>query len=626
MAVFVTLHIGDVMKILTLDFESYDPCLLTYGMGSCLKYHFYTVPFEIVGCGLQTYDGTEEYIAFNVGNDFIGISYDLLEDHIKNHDAILCQNSLYDISILKYMYRDRPVWQDKLIIDTLLLAKHDDQSRFSYGLDALCQAYKCAEKKESDILHDYAWLSGIYQCEHRQSTGRECHTRPSKSVMNKFCMADLRRFPTDIVGEYCLQDVRATRALYDVLINKLSYLNLELDSDILKVCVDTKFNGVRIDLNKAKELLEKFKEVAKYEEDIVYRMLGCPREFHIGCNILLGELLHKKGYKLPVTKLGNLSLRAEWLKEQDDEIYTHISRYRKSLKVNEYLNKIIKYQDIIPEEAKVNGKGWLYPSLKPYGATATGRFSSGGGKGCNEISIQQIPRRDEEFGAPIRELFLPHDGENMVCGDYSGQESRLQVHHATLIGCTGAKQIAQMYIDNPRIDYHQLVADICGIERDHAKTINLGLSYGMGKTKLLNQLKVDFCRGTSILEQYSKLLPFMIELQIVVEKIIKKNGCIKLMDGSKLKLGEFERAGKALNKLVQGNAGVQCRMAMISAWKAGLKLLFSVHDEIVISSKEPIEDGKILKGCMEDSVQDLVKLEVPMYVEYGHGDNWGVAK
>jgi DNA polymerase I-like protein with 3'-5' exonuclease and polymerase domains len=616
------------MRILTLDFETYDPNLLKYGMGWCFKKHYPECEFDILGCGLIDHEDNNLYLDFT---DNYEDAKDQLIRLINSHDEILMHNSAYDLGCLYYLLEDySAIIKDKLVIDTLLLAKHDDQSRLSYSLSSLTEVYKCIEIKQSDILHDYAWLSGMYQKDHLKRTKRNCYTRPSYEVMNKWCMSDMRRFPSTILSEYCLQDVRATKSLYIVLDPLTSYLDRNRDSDILKVCIKCKYSGVRIDLNKCKELSSKFKEISRESENIVRKLLNVPETFNVNSNKQLGEALISHGFDIPHTESGNTSLRSTWLEEQSHEIFLHIRRHRKALKVEkDFIQKLINYQKIIPEFYREEGIGWLYPSLKPYGATTTGRFTSGGGQGCLEISIHQIPSRDEEFGAPIREIFLPHKDEKMICCDFSAQEPRLQVHYATKLGCSKAGEIAKAYQDNPALDYHQKVADMTKIIRAYAKTINLGLSYGMGIAKLCIELGLEYRAGKVLIAQYHRLLPFMQQLQTLTSKNLLKLGYIKTLGGRKLKLNSYVWEGKyitnekdALSKLIQGSAADQCIEAMILADRCGLKILYSVHDEIIISSKDSVKDLEILKDCMEN----CYNLIVPMYVEGGVGDNWREAK
>ncbi len=625
------------MRILTLDAETHDPLLLTHGQGWAFKYNFPEMPFEVLGFGYRTHEGGSSYIPIESTASLVQLLY-----LINTHDAILCHNAIYDIGALIYLFRERLNLDKLMILDTVLMAKLVNQHHMVYSLDSLTEHYKVT-RKESDILHDYAWNTGMYQKEHFELTGRNCNTRPSYAVLNKWCMSDMRRFPVDIVAEYCLKDVEATWSLYERLAPELEYLDLTKYSDITKVCLDVKKRGTRIDLKKARELEKKFDATAAESEKEVlaalqpgedlYEIQLILKQWPININSTkqLGEALLAKGYDLPRTEKGAPSLKSEWLEEQEHGVFKHIKRYRKSLKVKkDFIQKLLKYQEVIPDKYKQNDKGWLFPSLKPLGATMTGRFTSGGGTGSLELSIHQIPRRDEEFGAPVRELFLPHEGEKLICCDFSSQESRLQVHYAKLLNCNGVQPIVDAWIADPAMKYHHKVAEMTNLDYDTAKMINLGLSYGMHTKKLSQKMGVSEKEGDRIIKQYHKLLPFMQQLQQITARNILKLGYIKSIGGRRIYIdppynwrGKTRtQESKGLSKLIQSSAADQCIESMITAWKKGLHILFSVHDEITVSSSFPMAEEIELRLAMQNSF----KLEVPMIGESGIGDSWGAAK
>lgn len=615
------------MRILTLDAESWDPLLMTHGMGWAFKYNFPEMPFEVLGFGYRTHEGKTGYIHTYDTYELWGENE--LINLITSHDAILCHNASYDMGALLYLFRNRLPLDKLIILDTVLMAKLHNQHLLMYSLDSLTEHYKVV-RKEADILHDYAWTTGMYQKEHLDLTGRNCNTRPSYAVLNKWCMSDMRRFPVEIVAEYCLKDVEATWSLYEHLAPKLEYLDMERYSDIIKVCLDIKKRGTRIDLKKAAILESQFDKTAKESELVVQEEMGL-EELNINSTKQLGEALISKGYNLPSTEKGAPSLKSEWLEEQEHGVFKHIKRYRKALKVKkDFIQKLIKYQEVIPEKYRQNDKGWLFPSLKPLGATMTGRFTSGGGTGSLELSIHQIPRRDEEFGAPVRELFLPHEGEKLICCDFSSQESRLQVHYAKLLNCVGVQPIVDAWIEDPTMKYHNKVAELTNLDYDTAKMINLGLSYGMHTKKLSEKIGVSEAEGERIIKQYHRLLPFMQQLQQITARSILKLGYIKTIGGRRLYIDPpYKWAGKTrtqeqkgLSKLIQGSAADQCMESMIDAHKSGLSILFSVHDEVCISSSKAEDDLIMLKICMEDSYG----LMIPMICDGGTGDNWGAAK
>ena len=89
----------------------------------------------------------------------------------------------------------------------------------------------------------------------------------------------------------------------------------------------------------------------------------------------------------------------------------------------------------------------------------------------------------------IRSLFIPEEGHTWGCFDYSQQEPRILVHFASLMKLEGTGSIVDAYNDGSA-DFHQMIADMAGIERKQAKTINLGIMYGMGKNKLLSLIHI----------------------------------------------------------------------------------------------------------------------------------------
>ena len=632
-----------MVKILYLDCETKDPNLRKYGAGWVFKYHYPNYPFTVISVGMILHSGEEVYISVSDMNDLA----QLLEI-IKNHDTIVCHNALYDLGCLLYLYRHAIDLNKYTVIDTMILAKLYDQHIFEkhmasspYSLDTLCSVFNLSDKKETSLLTDYAWLSGIYQKARKIAMGRNTFKRPSEKMLKDFCYKDLTVFPSEVLEEYCLQDVRATKSLNEFLLSKLETTDEELKkySDLLLVCLSCKKNGVRVDLNKAKEIGKSFGQIAEDSMnsllDIICAKLGSShyRDINLNSTKQLGPILIELGYSLPLTKLGNPSIGKDWIESQpdNDSLLALLLRYRKALKVNkDFVQKVLKYQDAIPKANRDKDYGWLYPSIKPLGAYHTGRFTSGGGSGCLELSIHQIPRRDEEFGKPLREIFVAHEGEQLVCGDFNGQESRLQVHYASMLACSGTQAIINAWHKDPEMKYHNKVAELTGIDYDSAKMINLALSYGMHNKKLCVKLGLSEREGMALIKKYHQLLPFMQQLQNVTAKTLLKNGYVRTLGSRKLYIDpSYEWQGKvktqeskALSKLIQGSAADQCIQAMINAYRSGLKVLFSVHDEIVISTKSSFVDLAILKTCMEDTF----KLKVPVIADCNIGNSWGEAK
>ena len=155
------------------------------------------------------------------------------------------------------------------------------------------------------------------------------------------------------------------------------------------------------------------------------------------------------------------------------------------------------------------------------GGTVTGRFSS------SNPNLQQIPARDAEIKAMIRGLFLPDEGCKWGSFDYSSQEPRLLVHYCAML----PPKLRHYTIDNlieeyknGDPDFHQMVADMAGITRKSAKTVNLGIMYGMGKGKLANTLDITNDEATKLLNNYHMKVPFVKGLADQVALRASQNG------------------------------------------------------------------------------------------------------
>jgi DNA polymerase I-like protein with 3'-5' exonuclease and polymerase domains len=277
------------------------------------------------------------------------------------------------------------------------------------------------------------------------------------------------------------------------------------------------------------------------------------------------------------------------------------------------------------------------------GGTVTGRLS------MTSPNLQQVPARHEVIGPMVRGLFLPEEDEIWAANDFSSQEPRLLVHYATLLDLPGAEKMAEAYRNDPGTDFHQMVADLAGIKRKAAKTIGLGLMYGMGKQKLANSLELPLDEASELISVFHQKVPF---LRGTVDAVMRRiehptsGGSIRTLLGRKCRFPLWEpveygvnkalpyeqavaeygrrvkRAGtyKGLNRLIQGSAADQTKAAMVALKKAGFNLLLQVHDEVALSVKN-IEEAKAAAEVMVKAVN----LEVPSRVDVETGQSWGEA-
>ena len=214
---------------------------------------------------------------------------------------------------------------------------------------------------------------------------------------------------------------------------------------------------------------------------------------------------------------------------------------------------------------------------------------------------------------------------------------------------TGADKMVSAYHEDANTDFHQMVADMAGIKRKQAKTIGLGLMYGMGKGKLAASLDMEMDEASELLEVFHKKVPYLKgTVNAVMQRIDHpaSGGAIRTLLGRKCRfpLREPKQWGvnkalpyeqavieygrqvkraftyKGLNRLIQGSAADQTKAAMIALHKAGCHLLLQVHDEVAMSVKT-VDEARAAAEIMEKAVA----IEVPSRVDVEIGRSWGEA-
>jgi len=250
----------------------------------------------------------------------------------------------------------------------------------------------------------------------------------------------------------------------------------------------------------------------------------------------------------------------------------------------------------------------------------------------------------------IRSLFLPEKGETWGSFDYASQEPRLVVHYAKSLDLGGSDEFVHAFLDDPRTDFHQLAADLMGVSRKEAKTIGLGLIYGMGVNKLSHQLGVDLDEAKGLSRKYHQNIPFLKELAdkcsgrasrppYLIRTLLHRRCRFPMWEPVSVSRDEPVRtpynrekaeqtygpnnikvafAYKALNRLIQGSAADQTKMAMVELHKEGLLPLVQIHDELAMSVPDRDTAHKV-----REIMESCVRLHVPSVVDMECGPNWG---
>jgi len=341
--------------------------------------------------------------------------------------------------------------------------------------------------------------------------------------------------------------------------------------------------------------------------------------------------------KLPYdqTATGAPSFTKNFLSQHPNEIAQAIAQAREINKAHTtFIDTILEHEH----------KGRIHADINQIrsddGGTVTGRFS------YSNPNLQQIPARSKKIGPLIRSLFLPE--ENCVWGafDYSQQEPRIVVHYAALSQLQGVSDIVDAYREGDA-DFHQAVAEMADINRKDAKTINLGLMYGMGKNKLMAELGLLVEQAEKLLKKYHERAPFVKQLIDAVSRRAQERGRIRTIGGRICHFDLWEPASfgihkplphadalsehgpgikraftyKALNKLIQGSAADMTKIAMVKLYREGIIPMIQIHDELDVSVENPKQAQKII-----EIMEEAVKLEVPNKVDYEKGQSWGDIK
>lgn len=637
------------MNILTIDFESKDPYIgQGYGAGWVYALRGYENPeFKLLGASIKFNDGHTSYVT----------NLQEVANFVLKSDILVMHSAQYDIGCLLVLFKQLGIewanYKDIAIHDTMIMAKLVDQNQFSYSLENCSKRYGGTEKSKQ-TLTDYVWISGLYQLWYKDNYEVNKKTRPKEDDLFDFAITHLDQIPQEIVEEYCNFDVEATYDLYQVLKQKIDKFPEEFDlnlfSTVTKACVDMKARGVRIDVDMAKANITKLQSKIDTLLKEIYEEVGY--EFNIDSSAQVVNALKRVGIsEFSTTAKGNEGANKKWLEQQPYEICKKIIKTRNYEKIiHDFLIKLLESQDIHRQNGSDDCR--VFPNFNILGATKTGRMSSSALKKARkkternyELNFQQIPKRgeDEDAARLVRAVFIADEGEKWISADYSNQEQRLQVDFARLLKLDGAQVPLQELKNNPYTDFHQMVADICGIGRSEAKTINLGLSYSLGQAKLCKSLglptkwvfskrfgrdiEVADIEGKLILDKYHEFLGFMKELQQKAADSLLRYGYVKTLAGRKLYQDppKFEEGRvqkyeyKGLSKIIQGSGADMIYKAIANCYEKGLKLLLPVHDELNISSGNSERDVVLLKECMENTYS---RIEVPMVTEITIGDNW----
>jgi len=592
-------------KEIAIDLETCDPDLLELGSGNV------TGRGKIVGIAVAV-EGWSGYYPIaheGGGNMDKKLVLNWLQDLFKQDAVFVFHNAMYDVCWL----RSSGITPPAKIVDTMIAASLVNENRWSFRLDALAKEYAGIGKDEAVL----------------QAAAREYGIDAKK---------DMWKLPSMFVGQYAERDAESTLKLWHRMKIELSDQDLwtifDMETKLFPCLVNMRFKGVRVDVEKAdiikKQLIEKENKIINKIKDLT----GVSVELWAAASIAkVFDVLKLPYDRTEKTKAP--SFTKNFLSNHPNEIVQGISYAREINKAHTtFIDTIVKH----------SYKGRIHADINQIrsddGGTVTGRFS------MSNPNLQQIPVRHKELGPLIRSLFIPEENHKWGVFDYSQQEPRILIHYAKLQRLDGINEIADAYKEG-NADFHSAVAKMAGIERSQAKTINLGLMYGMGKNKLMAELGLMKEAAEKLIAQYHAKAPFIKQLMQAVSRRADESGRIRTLGGRVCHFDLWEpttfgtglpkphaeaikeygpgikRAGtyKALNRLIQGSAADMTKLSIIALSEAGIVPHIQIHDELDVSVESDDHVKKIVE-VMENSI----KLEIPNKVDYEAGDNWGAIK
>ncbi len=430
-------------------------------------------------------------------------------------------------------------------------------------------------------------------------------------------------------AEYAAEDTDVTLQLFYRIRYELGKLGLrELCSDIefplVRVLAEMEFAGFKIDekilssINKQTEKL-----IAEYEKKI-YDAAG--EKFNINSTQQLAHILFEKLSLTPLkkTKTGfSTDVRVlEELKYQH-EIAALLVDYRVLTKLKStYLDGLRKA--INPKTGRVHTE---FNQV----ASSTGRLSS------NNPNLQNIPIRTE-VGRSLRKAFVPRDSSyQILSADYSQIELRIMAHYANDENMISAfKRNHDIHTDTAmRVFNLNSKNEVTPGMRRKAKEVNFGIIYGIGAFGLANRLEIKNTEAKEIIDRYFRTYPNVREYMERTKKFAHDYGYVETLLGRRRYLSQINNANAsaraederaAINMPIQGTAADMIKIAMVNIYndftkkKLKSKMLLQVHDELVFEVKK--DELETVKKIVISRMENALKLNVPIVVETGVGDNW----
>ena len=449
-------------------------------------------------------------------------------------------------------------------------------------------------------------------------------------------LTDFSGVSIEAATRYACQDAHYAWLLKEKLLPLVDEAGLskvfnELEVPLIPVLAHMEKLGVKVDKAKLVQMSAEFQEQLTKLEKRIYELADC--EFNINSTKQLADVLFNKlaistkGVKKTKSGFSTDSSVLEKLAESH-ELPKLILHFRSLHKLKSTYTDALAEQ-ICPKTGRVHTR--LNQTI-----TSTGRLSS------SDPNLQNIPVQGEE-GGRIRSAFIPEDRHFFIAADYSQIELRLLAH------LSGDENLIRAFTNGT--DIHANTAreimglaagdDVTSDERRVGKTINFGIVYGMGAFRLGKELGIPVGQASSYITSYFSRYPRVKEYFSKLEEAALSHGEVQTIFGRKRVISSIDTSGRdqgfalraAINAPLQGSAADIIKIAMIKVEKLleeqfpGTSLILQIHDELLIEAPERGDaDKAALISAIQQAMENVMALKVPLKVDVGSGKNWSEAQ
>ena len=398
------------------------------------------------------------------------------------------------------------------------------------------------------------------------------------------------RVDREILKRYALLDSELT---YKLGMNYLERMDTRdkqvmlMESTLTPVCYGMERRGLQLNVDYTIKAYHYEKQLLESKLAIINSMLGC--EFTDSAKAIQKHL----SYQLPLTDANNPSLTDDVIDyilsaggttPRDSTILGLVREIRWFKKrINTYYESYLNRKDT---------SGIIHPTMWQAG-TRTGRFS------YSDPNLQNMPKEeDSEEPFVIRGCFKPRDGYSFISLDYSQMEYRMLADYAN------EKDVIRRVMEGA--DFHQVTADMFGVSRKQAKTINFACLYGAGVDKLSTMLGTTKHEASRLRDRYFMALPNVERLIDDVISTGKSRGFVQNWYGRKM-YAQKEFCYALPNHLIQGGGADVVKLAMVEIEKelrgSDIHMVLQVHDQLVFEYPTGMDNTKLkrVKEIMENT-------------------------